>query len=249
MRRFLFAFALALWAVAPVSAEMREEPGLVRLAAPRSGESLVAGSMAELEWAPLAPFARLADAEEWEAFLSLDGGATYPVRITPHLDLDLRRVRWQVPALPTADARLLLRFGDERRETYVQLPQRFAIAAAPWEAPVLDEPAGISLSNGEPALPGQAGVVAWVEGSRRGGSLRAVAASMPASLAESVRTPAPHGEPAVLAGETAPDGPPPSAAARVALAAPTPRRSPRAAGAGPALPALDILLLTQRRNE
>ena len=41
-------------------------------------------------------------AEEWEAFLSFDGGATYPVRITPHLDLELRRVRWQVPAIPTS---------------------------------------------------------------------------------------------------------------------------------------------------
>jgi hypothetical protein len=249
MRRFLFAFALALWAVAPASAEMREEPGLVRLAAPRSGETLVAGSMAELEWAPLGPFERLARADEWEAFLSLDGGATYPVRITPHLDRDLRRVRWQVPALPTADARLLLRFGDERRETYVELPQRFAIAAAPWEAPIPGATAGISLASGEPALPGQAGVVAWVEGTRRGGSLRAVVAAMPASLAESVCTPAPHGEPAVLAGESGPHGPPSPAAARLASASPLTRRSPRAAGAGAVLPALDILLFTQRQNE
>jgi hypothetical protein len=43
-------------------------------------------------------------AVEWEAFLSLDGGRTYPVRITPHLDLSIRRrFHFQVPAFPTRD--------------------------------------------------------------------------------------------------------------------------------------------------
>jgi hypothetical protein len=130
--RFLI-LALLVWAVlafAPAGFA-REEGASVQLVAPRAGATLAAGSTAELEWAPLALFDRFPKVEEWEAFLSLDGGATYPVRITPHLDQDLRRVRWQVPPIPTRDARILLRFGDERRETAVELPERFAIAASP----------------------------------------------------------------------------------------------------------------------
>ena len=97
---------------------------------PAADTALVAGGDAEIAWEPLASFATLGKVEEWEAFLSLDGGATYPFRLTPHLDQDLRRFRWRVPAAPSADARLLFRFGDERREVAVVLPQRFAIAAS-----------------------------------------------------------------------------------------------------------------------
>ena len=39
-----------------------------------------------------------------------------------------------------------------------------------------------AASPGEPALPGQAGVVAWVEGSRRGGGLRQVFSSGPPGI-------------------------------------------------------------------
>src|SRR6185295_5485221 len=157
------------------AAAARAQSAPVQLLAPRAGDTLLAGASAELEWAPLAPFARVPRVEEWEAFLSFDGGVTYPVRITPHLDHDLRRVRWQVPAIPTSEARLLLRFGDERREHAFELPQRFSIAAAAgaqWAFAL----AGVAPAAGEPALPGRPGVVAWVEGSRRGGGLRQVMA-------------------------------------------------------------------------
>src|SRR5436305_3006246 len=161
MRRPLLALAFAVLAATPAAATVRGEPALIRLAAPRAGETLTAGATAELAWTLQEPFKQLEQVEEWEAFLSFDGGATYPVRITPHLDQELRRVRWQVPAIPTADARLLLRFGDERRETYVELPQRFAIAEAPWAAPLFggvgDLAAGRTTRRGEPALPGDAG--------------------------------------------------------------------------------------------
>src|SRR5215203_4622499 len=173
----------------------------VQLVAPRAGATLAAGSMAELEWAPLEPFARFSKIEEWEAFLSLDGGATYPVRITPHLDQDLRRVRWQVPSFPTADARILLRFGDEHRETAVRLPQRFSIVSSLEKTFTL---ARSAFNQGEPALPGHAGVVAWVEGSRRGGSLRQVVAAEGLSLRARLKPPAVHREVAVLVSEPDP---------------------------------------------
>jgi hypothetical protein len=245
MRRHLLALAIALGVVAP-AAGMPAAPGPVELTAPRAGETLRAGDTVELAWAPRES---LGHAEEWEAFLSFDGGATYPVRITPHLDLALRRVRWQVPAIPTHDARLLLRFGDERQETRVELPQRFAIAAAPWAAPLFGGAARRAALPGEPALPGRPGVVAWVEGSRRGGALRAVVAAPPPFLEGALRTPAAGFETAILATEDAPVQRAAVPAASGTAAPPNPRLRLSPAGTPASLQPLDILLLTQRQNE
>lgn len=247
MHRSLVALALAVCAAAPAAA-IQQDSALVRLEAPRAGEVLTGGATAELAWAPRGPFERLDHIEEWEAFLSFDGGATYPVRITPHLDRDLQRVRWQVPSIPTQDARLLLRFGDERRETYVELPQRFTIAEAPWAPPVFGE-ATTAATRGEPALPGRPGVVAWVEGSRRGGSLRPIVAAGSPVLEKTIRTPVSHSEAAVLGSEDRPDGPPAPATTSGGTEAPFPGRPRAAAGGSSSLPSLDILLLTQRQNE
>src|SRR5688572_13664597 len=87
--------------------------GSPRLVAPVPGRELAAGSLAVVEWEGQPP---IEAAEEWEAFLSLDGGRTHPLRITPHLDLSIRRFTFRVPAFPTREARFLLRFGDERHE-------------------------------------------------------------------------------------------------------------------------------------
>ncbi len=225
----------------------RERGVPVQLLAPRAGAVLAGGSTAELEWAPHAGFARFPAVEEWEAFLSLDGGATYPVRITPHLDQDLRRVRFQVPPIPTAEARILLRFGDEQRETAIELPERFAIVASP----ALRSSFTLSLrapAPGEPALPGRAGVVAWVEGSRRGGELRQVVADPPPVWGDRLNPPESQGGTAVLASDPAPpqlSAPLPEARAGPPLLA---SRDRALARAGPAL-AFDILLLIQRQNE
>lgn len=222
----------------------REAGAPLRLLAPRAGVTLLAGSTAELEWQAELP----ARVEEWEAFLSFDGGKTYPVRITPHLDRDLRRVRWQVPGVPTSEARLLLRFGDERRETYRELPHRFVIAASPGTAWPLTL-ASVAAAPGEPALPGQPGVIAWVEGSRRGGSLRQqVAPERPGVRGggfEAAETPAAV---AVLAAhgtriQT------PVLVRRSAGGGELPARGASLTRLAPSLLASDILLLTQRQNE
>lgn len=70
-----------------------------------------------------------AGAEEWEAFLSVDGGAHYAVRITPHLDGGIRSYRFRVPNVSTRDARILIRTGDEVHERIVTVPGSFAIKA------------------------------------------------------------------------------------------------------------------------
>lgn len=244
LRAFL-ALSFVAWAgLGPAWA--REGTVPVQLVAPGPGATLRAGSTAELEWQALAPLGRLG-IEEWEAFLSFDGGATYPVRITPHLDRDLRRVRWQVPGIPTQDARLLLRFGDEREETYLELPQRFAIAAVP-ETRGDFLLATVAPTAGEPALPGHAGVVSWVEGSRRGGTLRQVVAPERPALRSTISLPEIHPEAAILVpGAPIPQpAPAPRSGGRVSLA----HRGPllRESAKTPPLSS-DVLLLTQRQNE
>jgi hypothetical protein len=234
-------------------AAFAQEPAVpVRLVAPEAGATLAAGETAELEWAPLAGFDRLAEVEEWEAFLSLDGGATYPVRITPHLDQDLRRIEWQVPPFPARDARILLRFGDEHRETAVELPARFSIAAPAAGLPGLGlmlSFAGRSVTRGEPALPGHAGVVFWVEGSRRGGALRQRLADEPAGLASHpVLLPLAHGEIAEVS-PLGPESPEPGPAGRAAAVSSASRRSAQTRDRARPLPGTDLLLLIQRQNE
>jgi hypothetical protein len=256
MRRFVIHL-LALAGLAGFAGTALAAPAaqLVELVAPRSGETLVAGGTAEIAWAPLASYAKLRGVEEWEAFLSLDGGATYPVRITPHLDQDLRRVSWQVPPIPTADARLLFRFGDERRETVVELPQRFSIV----ESPVATVPAFLPevqartrgerarIERDEDEAEDDDGVVAWVEGSRRGGSLRQVVATAPSGFQTRIQPTETREEAAEIAGGHSL----PSPEARESLAAATtdPHGS-RFAGPLDSHPfAFDIRLLTQRQNE
>jgi hypothetical protein len=248
--RRLSVLACLFWAVlAPASA--RETAAPVQLLAPQAGATLAAGSMAELEWAPLGDFDRFPKVEEWEAFLSLDGGITWPVRITPHLDQDLRRVRWQVPPVPTSDARILLRFGDEREETAVELPVRFSIAALA-ASPLHEESFALArraAGPGEPALPGRAGVAVWVEGNRRGGSLRQVVAPLGLSLRERLAPPAPHPSFAVLEADPVPEAPALAPGSGTFAAGSASRRTELSrAGANRAPPA-DILLLIQRQNE
>jgi hypothetical protein len=247
----LACFAWGLLALA--AAGFAGETGAaVELVAPQADATLAAGSMAELEWAPGEGFSHLQDVEEWEAFLSLDGGATFPLRITPHLDQDLRRIRFQVPPFATPDACILLRFGDERRETAVEPPARFAIAA-PSALPELAAAfrlARQAAAPGEPARPGHAGVVAWVEGTRRGGGLRQVVAIVRPSLRARLDPPETPTEAAVLASEPAPPQPAGPVPGDAAAATPsTGRRTPLGrAGTGPDLSS-DILLLIQRQNE
>jgi hypothetical protein len=247
-------------AVAAVAAEIEAVP--VRLLSPGEGTVLTAGSTAILEWATVADFVQPAPWEEhwkeWEAFLSLDGGATYPVRVTPHLDRDLRRIRFRVPFVPTENGRLLLRVGDERQEIAFELPERFTIAPSPgalgeagaWGGlpNALDLPQTV-WRRGESARPGEPGVLVWVEGSRQGGATREVVSGVPAHLVD--------GGIAALEGHPAPAAvtaaAPPSGAPTADLDLLQTLRPPRAgAAASPwtVRPATtDILLLIQRQNE
>jgi hypothetical protein len=136
----------------------------VELVAPRAGTEWTAGGKALLEWRELAWVP--ADFEEWEAFLSLDGGATWSYRLTPHLDRSRSRVEIELPPVPTRRARLLLRFGDETRETEWLVPGEIEIL--PGRRALELDPPRLAAAPGESARAGEAGVTGWVEGPRDG---------------------------------------------------------------------------------
>ncbi len=146
------------------------------LLAPADGVTLRGGSSAELRWdaAALPAFV-----EEWEAFLSVDGGEYYGFRVTPHLDIDRKHFTFTVPNVDTGDARILIRTGDEKRETGFEIPGSFSIVRDP-EA----EPAFAPLphfEHGEAAREGDPEVLSWTDGERDGSGVKqeSSAASLP----------------------------------------------------------------------
>ena len=230
MIRHRFAlFVLAIAATLPLHAE-------VRLLAPIASAELTGGSREIVEW--IADAGDLpAHVEEWEAFLSVDGGKYYATRITPHLDASVRRFAFTVPNVTTSDARILLRFGDERRETEVELPQRFAIRGT-----VSAVPRGQLVSfDGEAAREGDRPVVSWAAGERDGSEIRELTRRDPAMAAHRVAGHAlPHCE----------DPEPTDAGICVPVARVGEKHfGPRLSRSWqPSLPPQDVLLATMRLN-
>jgi hypothetical protein len=232
--------AVFLAALALLVAGARPAVAYARLVSPAAGAELEAGSLAVIEWEGLALPPHTV---EWEAFLSVDGGRTYPLRVTPHLDIGIRRFSFRVPDVPTRKARLMLRFGDERREVGVETPQRFSIVPGPrfWTPP----PRRV-LSPGEAARAGERGVALWVEGSRDGTGLREVVSTGDSSSVTGVE-PARSLVLALLwpAADRASLSPP----ARTDSDPPLPRQTrAREEGPGPASP-VGVRLLIHRFNE
>jgi hypothetical protein len=243
VRTFLpLVASLGLALAPPAAAVAPPAADLARVVAPVPGTELVAGETAWIEWEAGPGLAAFAEAHEWEAFLSVDGGETFPVRLTPHLDLGRPRVAFRVPPLVSADCRLLLRFGDEREEREQPVPGRFRIVPSSIPRPVVRYRAG---ARGEAARPGEPGVVLWAEGARDGSGWREVEAWDPFPALTAAYRP---GLPFVLAA-VEPGRQRPAAAPRHA---PVSRLDPPAGSfrgpPGPAPFALPLLLLVQRLN-
>lgn len=135
----------------------------LRLVAPAAGATLRGGSFAELRWsAEQLP----ASAEEWEAFLSVDGGKYYAFRITPHLDIDRKRFTFLVPNVDSHEARILIRTGDEVHEAHFETRASFAITRDPNAEPLV--PPLVQFGRGEAARDGDPAVLAWTDGARNG---------------------------------------------------------------------------------
>ena len=149
MRRFLIAVLLL------TAAAVKGEP--LRLIAPADGDVLRGGHFASLAWNG----ERLGhDAEEWEAFLSVDGGRFYSVRLTPHLGIAIHRFDVLVPNVDSDDVRILIRTGNERNETIINLPERLHIRA---EATAV-RPSQTQAEGPESARPNEPRVVQWSVG-------------------------------------------------------------------------------------
>jgi len=139
-----------------------EKAQFVRLVSPLAGSAFEAGRQVELHWVPGPDLEAFEEAHEWEAFLSVDGGATWAFRITPHLDLERRQMSFRAPEVLSDDVRLLLRVGDEVEEREQELAARFRITppSARWARTPAALPA---LVRGESAREGELGVLSWVE--------------------------------------------------------------------------------------
>lgn len=159
MKRLAFGVVF-LWASIALA-----EP--ITVTAPADRQVLQGGSLATITWKADAPLPR--GVEEWEAFLSVDGGRYYATRITPHLSIDIRSFEWRVPNVASNDVRLLIRVGDEREEREIDVPLRFSIVADPFvPTPVVVHAA---RNRGESARPGDPAVALWTSGDRDGDHL------------------------------------------------------------------------------
>jgi hypothetical protein len=222
-------------AVLACASFVRAEP--VRLVAPASGVTLRGGSFAELRWAAgqLPP-----SSEEWEAFLSIDGGKYYAFRVTPHLDIDLRRFTFVVPNVDTRDARILIRTGNEVRESHFESRGSFTIVRDPAAEQGL--PRVLQFGRGEAARDGDPAVLAWAEGTRRASGVTQQASPSAAAPALVARMRLAGQVPAVLLHACDPLGAPAQGGTK----------SPARQGhvqktALPPVPA-DLLLVCRRRN-
>lgn len=121
---------MALAAVLGLSAAALAED---RFQVPARGEVIASGGSVDVRWTGPS------DAFEQELVLSLDGGLTFPVRISAEMSPRRTAFRWTVPNLPTSHARLALRTGSgegSEEETLELISEEFAIASVDADAPV-----------------------------------------------------------------------------------------------------------------
>lgn len=83
-----------------------------QLISPTAGEVLYSGQKIRVEWRSILPPINLG-ACEMEVWLSLDGGHTFTMLISPWMDPKAQYFYWTVPNTPTSKAVLDIRFGCE----------------------------------------------------------------------------------------------------------------------------------------
>lgn len=103
-----------------------ETPALWR---PGAGERVSPGATLEARWALSSSDPRVGD--EAELLLSLDGGHSFPLRVSREVFPESGRAVWRVPSLPSSHARLALRTGrrgEDESESVVFVGAEFEIA-------------------------------------------------------------------------------------------------------------------------
>jgi hypothetical protein len=117
------------------SGAVHAAPTTLRLAVPDAA-ALEPGFEVRVSWSLEAGEARR-DFDEMELVLSLDGGRTFPLRVTRRIAPNDGGTSWRVPSLPTAHARLALRAGEDERpgqERVVGVSEEFRIRSEPSAA-------------------------------------------------------------------------------------------------------------------
>jgi len=102
---------------------------VAKLISPKAGDVLFPGQQVAIRWEATLPTVELAWCEV-EIYLSLDGGRSNAVRLTPQLDPRIGYFNWTVPNLPTTAAVLDIHFGCEEHfpeSPSVQAQSVFAI--------------------------------------------------------------------------------------------------------------------------
>jgi hypothetical protein len=126
-------FAVAL-SVAPQLGSISSAAGTysATLISPRVGQALHPGQKIRVEWRSALPDIDLG-ACEMEVWLSVDGGRTFTMWISPWLDPKAQYFDWTVPNTPTNAAVMDIRFGCEPGypESYAPQPaSTFVISKA-----------------------------------------------------------------------------------------------------------------------
>jgi hypothetical protein len=114
---FAAAFTFALLLVNPSTATSApngaQQGGYSAvLVSPTAGQVLYPGQKVRVEWKSNLPHIDLGACEA-EVWLSLDGGATFTMWISPWIDPKAQYFYWTVPNTPTNAAVLDVRFGCE----------------------------------------------------------------------------------------------------------------------------------------
>lgn len=153
------ALAGAAWLAVSAAATLGAEPRRDTFESPGRGETLVPGSTVEIRWtASCESEAADGDREEDESelVLSLDGGMTFPIRVSTELSPCASRFAWHVPALASSQARLGWRTGEGEREDEERIQivsEPFAILPDPTSEAEALYPRGAEWWTPEPPAP------------------------------------------------------------------------------------------------
>jgi hypothetical protein len=104
-----------------------------KLISPTAGQIVHPGQVVRVEWTSQLPPINLGSCE-MEVWLSLDGGRTFTMWISPWMNPKSRSFDWTVPNTPTNAAVMDIRFGCESQypESFAPQPaSTFVIAKAP----------------------------------------------------------------------------------------------------------------------
>lgn len=123
-------------------------------ATPWKASAVIAGNRLNVSWDSCPSGAR-----EWEAFLSLDGGRSFPLRVTPHLSTTIRAFSWPIPWVVAENAKLRIRFGNGSSEREYDVPGEWNLVPS-LDSRLLSPESRDFAAN--PA-PGEEQTSAWVE--------------------------------------------------------------------------------------